>query len=151
MNDSQTHARGWLLKAASDLTAARRLVAAGESYDAACFHAQQAAEKALKAILAAADAPIPRTHNLEDLHAQCLTLSLAGVPGDFARLDVSELTPFAVELRYDMEFWPERSVAEQAIALASQVYDAAAALVSSQAASALERNGEHADEPGSQS
>ncbi len=130
MNDSQSHARGWLAKAASDLTAARRLVAARESYDAACFHAQQTAEKALKAILAIADAPIPRTHNLEDLHAQCLSLSLPDLSRDLVALDVSELTPFAVELRYDIEFWPERSVAEQAVGLAATVYEAASALIS---------------------
>ena len=129
MNDRQSHARGWLAKAASDLVAARRLVSAGESYDAACFHTQQAVEKALKAILAAADAPIPRTHNLEDLQAQCLALSLPGLSNDLAQLDVSELTPFAVELRYDMEFWPEPSVAEQAISLAEQVYRAADTLI----------------------
>ena len=52
----------------------RRLLDAGGPYDAVCFHAQQAAEKALKAWLAVADVPIPRTHNLEDLQAQCLAL-----------------------------------------------------------------------------
>jgi HEPN domain-containing protein len=129
MNDRRSHARGWLAKAASDLTAARRLVSAGESYDAACFHAQQAAEKALKAILALAEAPIPRTHNLEDLHAQCLLLSQPGLANDLASLDVAELTPFAVELRYDMEFWPEREVAEEAVVLAERVFHIAQAQV----------------------
>ena len=46
MNDSGTHARGWLAKAASDLAAARQLAAGDGPYDVACFHAQQAAEKA---------------------------------------------------------------------------------------------------------
>jgi HEPN domain-containing protein len=146
MNDSRSHARGWLAKAASDLTAARRLVEAGEAYDAACFHAQQAAEKALKAMLALTDVPIPRTHNLEDLHAQCLTLSLPGLTVEFRALDLAPLTPFAVELRYDMEFWPEQSVAEQAISLASRVYDLAAAVIRTQAAPSSPRTDGEDDE-----
>lgn len=133
MNDRLSHARGWLAKAASDLAAARSLVAAGQSYDAACFHAQQAAEKALKAVLATADAPIPRTHNLEDLQAQCVALSLPGSSSDLAQLDVSELTPFAVELRYDIEFWPERRVADEALGVAERVWRAAEALVNRRA------------------
>ena len=35
---------GWLRKARSDLKNARMCVAAGESLDTACFHAQQAGE-----------------------------------------------------------------------------------------------------------
>ena len=75
MNDRASHARQWLKKAESDLTAARRLLDGNGQYDAVCFHAQQAAERALKAIWAFADAPIPRTHNLEDLQAQCVVSS----------------------------------------------------------------------------
>ena len=50
MNDSASHARAWLAKAASDLAAAERLLAAAGPYDAVCFHAQQACEKALKGV-----------------------------------------------------------------------------------------------------
>ena len=67
MNDKASHARQWLAKADSDLMASQRLLDGDGPFDAVCFHAQQAAEKALKAWLAVADAPIPRTHNLEDL------------------------------------------------------------------------------------
>ena len=45
MNDSASHARGWIAKAASDLAAAKRLAEGEGPYDAACFHAQQAAER----------------------------------------------------------------------------------------------------------
>ena len=34
-----------------------------------CYHAQQAVEKTLKAVLAEGEIEIPRTHNLLDLHA----------------------------------------------------------------------------------
>lgn len=46
------HARGWLRKSESDITTLHALLESGISYDIACFHAQQAAEKALKSILA---------------------------------------------------------------------------------------------------
>jgi hypothetical protein len=48
MNDERSHARAWLAKAESDRLAARRLLDAGGPFDAVCFHAQQACEKALK-------------------------------------------------------------------------------------------------------
>jgi HEPN domain-containing protein len=38
------------------------------------FHAQQAAEKAMKAFLAWHDAPFRKTHNLEELGRQCVAL-----------------------------------------------------------------------------
>ncbi len=34
-----------------------------------CYHAQQAVEKTLKAVLAEREIEIPRTHNILDLHA----------------------------------------------------------------------------------
>ena len=128
MNDKLSHARAWLAKADSDLTAARRLLEHAGPYDAVCFHAQQAAEKALKALLAFASAPIPRTHNLEDLLQQCAAVMHDAEFRELERLDLAELTPFAVESRYDIEFWPEPaeasaavSAAVAALALASRV------------------------------
>jgi HEPN domain-containing protein len=128
MNDQRSHARAWLAKAVNDLTAARRLTEAGGPYDAACFHAQQAAEKALKGLLAHAGAPIPRSHNLEDLQAQCLASRWPVAA--LQDLDLSVLTPFAVELRYDLEFSPDPGTAEEAWALAAKVVKLAASLVS---------------------
>jgi HEPN domain-containing protein len=45
--------KGWLLKAQGDLVACRLCVEMGRALDAACFHAQQAGEKALQAFLTA--------------------------------------------------------------------------------------------------
>lgn len=126
MNDRATHARQWLAKAKSDLVAAERLIAADGPYDAVCFHAQQAAEKALKALLAFAQAPIPHTHNLEDLQAACVPLTSVSVPARLSTWELSELTPFAVESRYDVEFWPDEQTARQAAALAGEVCAAVA-------------------------
>jgi len=67
MADRSSHARGWFLKAESDIAAARRVLDGEGPYDTACFPTQQAAEKYLKGFLALYDEPIPHTHNLEDL------------------------------------------------------------------------------------
>ena len=66
------------------------------------FHAQQAAEKLLKAALAASGVTYPRTHRLGQLLdlGQDHDLEL---PAEFEEL--SRLTPFAVEYRY--EFYAE--------------------------------------------
>ena len=62
------------------------------------FHAQQAAEKLLKAALAARALDYPRTHNLGALIE---LLSKAGVvlPAELA--DIDRLTPFGTVFRYD--------------------------------------------------
>jgi HEPN domain-containing protein len=123
MNDRGSHARAWLAKADNDRLSARRLLDAGGPFDAVCFHAQQACEKALKALLASADAPIPRTHNLEDLQARSLAV-VGKLTADALRaLELSELTPYAVEMRYDVEFMPDAETAATAVATATQVVD----------------------------
>ena len=48
-------------------------------------------------------------------------------------MDVTELTPFAVEMRYDFEFWPSRDTAKDALDLAMQVRRAILAAVPAQA------------------
>lgn len=62
------------------------------------FHAQQAAEKALKALLAHCGVGFPRTHNLKDL------MDMAGdagypLPADLSDLD--KLTPYGTLARYE--------------------------------------------------
>ena len=110
---------GWMKKASNDLKTLRAAISVG-SYDTACFHAQQAAEKALKAFLIHAGIEYPFTHNLLKLTKLCAT-----VDGNFAALDatVETLTPFAVELRYDAEFWPEEADALDAERRAQEVVD----------------------------
>jgi len=127
MNDSSSHARQWMAKATNDLVAGERLLAAGGPYDAVCFHAQQAAEKALKALLAFAGSPIPHTHNLEDLQSACGQITSMTLPARLSEWELAELTPFAVESRYDVEFSPDDQTARQAVTLASEVCAAVAA------------------------
>jgi HEPN domain-containing protein len=130
MRDKLDHARGWFLKAESDRHTVQRVLAGAGPYDTACFHAQQVAEKYLKGLLAFMDQPIPRTHNLEELQQLCLTL----VPAlRITDVDLAELTPYAVQLRYDFEFWPDRETAEQAFNVAERVRIAVLATVPQEA------------------
>ncbi len=61
------------------------------------FHAQQAVEKSLKAVLAAASIEFPRTHNLSML-IELLRRSRVPLPPDADELP--QLTPFGSALRY---------------------------------------------------
>ena len=104
--------KGWLLKAKSDIANAEMCLASNQALDTACFHAQQAAERSLKAYLIANDLDFPFIHNLEKLLELCaqndetfLTLKLL----------CQELTPYAVGLRYDNEFWPSAETAQEAL------------------------------------
>jgi HEPN domain-containing protein len=117
MPDELALARGWFLKAESDLNTARRMVESDGPYDTACFHAQQAVEKYLKGLLAFRGQPFPPTHDLEEL--QHLGEALPAWP--LAGLDLTELSSYAVEVRYDFEFWPDRPTAEDAFSLAAEV------------------------------
>jgi HEPN domain-containing protein len=56
----------WMKKAHKDLKAARILQQEG-LYEEVAFHAQQAAEKALKALLIANGVRPPKTHSIEQL------------------------------------------------------------------------------------
>jgi len=118
MKDKRDLALGWLTKAESDLSAARWILDGQGPYDTACFHTQQAIEKAMKALLAFHGQPIPRTHNLDEIQQLCLS---AAENSQLAALDLTEATDYAVALRYDIEFWPEKPIAEEATNLAEQV------------------------------
>ena len=120
MNGPADHARGWLRKGDSDLATARRVLDGPGPYDTACFHAQQAIEKYLKAVLAYSGEPIPKMHELEDL----ADLARASAPDlDVDVEELGDITPFAVEPRYKLGFWPEREVAEEAVGTAEKVRD----------------------------
>lgn len=62
------------------------------------FHAQQAIEKLLKALLISKIIPFRRTHNLGELLD---VFSENGIEVPDTLYDIDDLTPFAVEYRYD--------------------------------------------------
>ena len=109
--------RGWLRKAKSDEMAMEASFQTG-ALDAACFHAQQAAEKYLKAFLTHATVTFPYTHNL----AKLVELCSGQEPSARSLLPCAELlTPYAVEARYDLEFWPSVAATEEARACSRTV------------------------------
>jgi HEPN domain-containing protein len=89
----------FLRKAASDLAAARVLAADNaQDDDVVGFHAQQAVEKALKAVVAVRSLEIPRSHDL-GLVIRLLDLAEGELPVEIREADW--LNPWAVTLRYD--------------------------------------------------
>ncbi|MBM4031178.1 MAG: HEPN domain-containing protein [Planctomycetes bacterium] len=92
------HAQLLLRKAQEDETTLRILLADPASPDGAVgFHAQQAIEKTLKAVLAAKGIRYPWRHDLADL-TDLLRSSGIAFPDHLD--DLRLLSPFAVEVRY---------------------------------------------------
>ena len=115
--------RAWLERARQDMGAGRADLAADPSYPGdAMFHAQQAAEKALKGFLAWYEVIFRKTHDLRELFGNCSRIdpSLREL-GERAE----SLTPYAWHFRYPSERdEPTSEEAEEALALAREVYDA---------------------------
>lgn len=87
-----------MAKARSDLGTARKLASGPDAYlDTAIYHCQQAAEKAIKALLVEHDLRFEKTHDLEVLIARAIPVA----PGLSDLLDPADLlTPYAVAYRY---------------------------------------------------
>jgi HEPN domain-containing protein len=84
--------------ARDDELAARALLPVKGATDAIVgFHAQQAVEKSLKAVLTDGGIEFPYTHDLDGLTELCKRNSI-DVPAHLASVD--QLTPYGVQLRY---------------------------------------------------
>ncbi len=108
-------AQDWLARAERDLEAAEALLAVPLP-DMVAYHAQQAAEKALKAFLAAHDRTFPLTHNLNLVLPLC-----EAIQPEFSQFATTAriLTPLATEFRYPGgPLAPPVADAEQALQLA---------------------------------
>ena len=111
--------REWAAKAEADFASAGRELRARKSpnYDDACFHAQQCAEKYLKALLQQAGVPFARTHNLLAL----LDLLRPTDPAwELLRPALERLTAFAAAFRYPGEA-ADKALAQEALALCRAV------------------------------
>jgi HEPN domain-containing protein len=114
-------AQDWIDHATSDLTLAT--IDRGQYpnilLDTLCFHAQQSAEKAFKAVLIHHGVEIPRTHNLQTLQE----LVAQHVPIPSALKSASTLTDYAVNSRYPSagEEYIDEEEWQSATALARQV------------------------------
>lgn len=103
----------WIAKAEGDYaTDGRELRARRQpNYDAACFHAQQSAEKYMKAFLQEMTASVPKTHQLIDLLERCLTRDPSF---EMTRDLLVRLDRYAVRYRYPGES-ADRSEARSAL------------------------------------
>ncbi len=121
-------ARELLALARDDATAASILAATDASADAIVgFHAQQAVEKSLKAVLALHGHDFPFTHNLAQLIHLTRDVEIE-LPDVLENVD--ELTPFGVSYRYTSEDLPRidravvRDRAAAAVTWAQAIIDA---------------------------
>ncbi|MDD1686172.1 HEPN domain-containing protein [Methanoregula sp.] len=86
----------WLRRAESSLALAGAKTP-GVLYEDLCYQAQQAAEKALKAVFVARKIPYPYTH---DINALLSTLGKQGIPVPEDLWDAVTLTSYASDTRY---------------------------------------------------
>ena len=89
-------AEDWLRYASSDLELARIEKPDGVLLENLCFHAQQAAEKTLKAVLVFLEIHYPTTHNIRTL----IDFLPDGIDIPQVVEDAAALTDYAVESRY---------------------------------------------------
>ena len=119
-------AEDWLRYAKSDLELARIEKPEGVLLENLCFHAQQAAEKTLKAVLIFLEIDFPRTHNIRTL----LDLLPEGVDVPQEVEESAILTDYAVESRYPRNSEPvDDEEYRQVIGLAETVVSWAKKLI----------------------
>ena len=110
----------WIILANRDLRSAENEFRMYGKYfisEAVCFHAQQAAEKYLKAFLITHHIDFEKTHNIEYLVDLC-----AKEDPTFNSLTTGNLTFYAVESRYPENFSkPSRDNARNSIEIAKNV------------------------------
>ena len=95
--DTPGSAANWLARARGDLAIARAPLPEGAFYEDLAFHAQQCAEKALKAVYQHNGWAFRYTHDLESLLSG-LRAQGVGIPDDVVEADL--LTRYASEARY---------------------------------------------------
>jgi HEPN domain-containing protein len=112
----------WVRKADNDWKTIRASLQSGDpAWDAVCYHAEQAAEKYLKAFLIAHHTAPPRVHDLEQLLSLCLDFD-ASLKALVA--DCSLLTDYAVDVRYPESVEPDAATGQAAVAAAERICDA---------------------------
>lgn len=111
--------------ARDDLKTAARLLAPPPLCNQVCFHAQQAVEKALKAVLASAGVPISRTHDLSALFAAAA--QAAGWKASTSQgWNLADLASLAVHSRYPTSASVEvveETVANNMMTMAEEILD----------------------------
>ncbi len=125
--DDPTDPLSWLNRASSNLRLAESGHAKGVMFEDLCFNAQQATEKALKAVCLFKKLDFPKTHSLVRL-MDILESRGVSIPESVKAADI--LTQYAVQTRYP---GPVEAVSEEeykeALASASKVVFWAEALI----------------------
>ncbi len=115
--------QAWLNKSREDMRSAEHgFTASPPLLEDVLFHCQQAAEKVLKAFLTWHDIPFRKTHSLEEIGQQCVTID----PTMRELLDrVVPLTEYAWKFRYPGEVEePTIQEAEDVLQIAKDFCDA---------------------------
>jgi HEPN domain-containing protein len=110
----------WIKKAEKDLIAAKHLLSIKPNppYDIICFHAQQCAEKYIKAFLIYKEIEFEKTHDLGKL------VGLASINDEsfIEIIDIAEkLTDYAVDVRYPTSEEITEEEAKEAIKIAEEI------------------------------
>lgn len=118
--------REWLARAFEDLRAAEFEFGASPPFlSDIVFHAQQAAEKALKGFLTWNSTSFRRTHSLEEIGAQCVSIDPSFGPLIHRAVP---LTEYAWKFRYPGEAVnPSHAEARDALDLAREVFESVVA------------------------
>ena len=131
--EPREEARRWLEFAGEDLRMAELAVGA-DIFNQACFHAQQAVEKCLKASLILQGELVPRTHLIADLVQQQPPAARTAL--DAFETTLLELDQFYIPTRYPdavpgslPEGLPQRQHAEKALEVARRCHETVTQLV----------------------
>ena len=112
--------RQWVEKAEHDLRNAEHTLTleADCPFDTVCFHAQQCAEKYLKALLLSQSLDFPKTHDLRVL----VQLVLSELSLNLDMTELLKLNRYSIETRYPGDWDPiAASDADEAVAIARRV------------------------------
>jgi len=114
----------WLAKAEEDFRIAKHLLETfyPMPYEHICFHCQQAAEKAIKAVIVFHNSPggLPKKHDLSFLLQQIRHIErISDTLLDYA----DELTPYSVSVRYPNELFLTEQHSRKALIQAKAFLD----------------------------
>lgn len=113
-------AEGLLTKAEHDLLNADTVLPTGQALDTVMFHAQQAVEKCLKALLTMRNIVYPLIHDVDEL----LVMALPYYPALTAFVDRTDVyAPYAVVGRYDLQTYPSEQETRDGLLLAHEIYE----------------------------
>lgn len=118
----ENEVNNWLRFANTDIGIAKHLLKTyhPKPLEIVCYHSQQAAEKAIKALIISrgAQGGMPKKHNLSFLLEQIK--NLLDIPEEYYDF-ADTLTPYGVSARYPNELFLEVKDAEEAIMCAEKI------------------------------